>query len=215
MVVSEARQRQRGGHSLKEECVPVQKRLYRSRRDNIIAGIAGGLGEYFDLDPTLVRLVLLLVVFAGGMAGVLLYVMAWVIMPPEPGLDGESPHSSMFAKSEALRKKVVRSAKQVEERLRRCRPARGEDEADPALTCDSAVSPPVQVEPEEEAVGGPPDTSAEDEQARRQRLGGVVLVGVGVLFVLRNFFPWINFADLWPLFIIGLGLVLILRGLSE
>lgn len=195
----------------------MQKRLYRSRRDNIIAGIAGGLGEYFGVDPTLVRLVLLLIVFAGG-AGVLLYIMAWVIIPPEPEPEVDQPNSSLFARSEALRQKVVQSAKHVEARLQRRKPPTDGSETEEVLDSVSQALPvesPADAHEEEEIVGGPPDTSEEEEQARRQRIGGIVLIGVGVLFVLRNFFPWVNFADLWPVFIIGLGLLLILRGLSE
>lgn len=193
----------------------VQKKLYRSRSDHIIAGVAGGLGEFFSVDATLVRLVMLLVVFAGG-AGALLYIMAWVIIPVEPG-DDEDKDSSIFSKSEALRRKMVRSAKQVEARLQG-RKEEAMELADDDLDEHQELAEPDELhEPdiEEEVVGGPPDTSAEEEEARRQRIGGLVLVGVGVLFVLRNLFPWINFSDMWPAFIIGLGLLLILRGLSE
>jgi|LSQX01.3.fsa_nt_gb phage shock protein PspC (stress-responsive transcriptional regulator) len=182
----------------------MQKKLYRSRRDHIIAGVAGGLGEFFGIDATLVRLVMLLVVFADG-AGILLYIMAWVIIPVEPG-DYEEKDSSLFSRSEALRRKVVSGAKQVEARLK----GRQGESAGADGRSD------VRSEAEgKEYVGGPPDTSWEEEEARRQRIGGLVLVGVGVLFFLRNFFPWIDISDMWPLFVIGLGLLLILRGLVE
>lgn len=200
----------------------MQKKLYRSRSDHIIAGVAGGLGEFFSVDATLVRLVMLLVVFAGG-AGALLYIMAWVIIPVEPG-DDEAKDSSIFSRSEALRRKMVSGAKQVEARLQRRKVealestdgegCQGLDETDELHIPDDPDST-DQPEVEEEVVGGPPDTSAEEEEARRQRIGGLVLVGVGVLFVLRNLFPWINFSDMWPAFVIGLGLLLILRGLLE
>ncbi len=58
------------------------KRLYRSRSDRFIAGVCGGIAEYLDLDSTLIRLVALVLVFAG--AGILAYLIAWVIMPEEP-----------------------------------------------------------------------------------------------------------------------------------
>lgn len=48
----------------------------------MIFGVCGGLGEYFDIDPTLVRLVWLL--FALWGAGVLAYLIAWIIIPEEP-----------------------------------------------------------------------------------------------------------------------------------
>ena len=59
------------------------RRLYRSRDDEVIAGVCGGLGKYFDLDSTLFRIGFVLLVFAGG-AGILAYVLAWIFVPEEP-----------------------------------------------------------------------------------------------------------------------------------
>lgn len=60
----------------------VEKKLYRSKKNRVIAGIAGGLGEYFDIDPVLVRVVFLGVTVLGG-AGVLVYLLMWLIIPSE------------------------------------------------------------------------------------------------------------------------------------
>jgi phage shock protein PspC (stress-responsive transcriptional regulator) len=56
------------------------KRLYRSRKDKIIGGVCGGIGEYFDIDPVLVRILWLFFTFLGG-AGILAYLIAWVVIP--------------------------------------------------------------------------------------------------------------------------------------
>ena len=61
------------------------RRLYRSERDRMLAGVCGGVAEYFELDPTLVRLGLALFCLLGG-SGVLLYVIAAVIIPTESDL---------------------------------------------------------------------------------------------------------------------------------
>jgi len=61
----------------------VNRRLYRCRHDRRIAGVAGGLAEFFDLDPTLVRLVWILSIFLGGI-GLFLYVAMAIIVPLEP-----------------------------------------------------------------------------------------------------------------------------------
>lgn len=65
----------------------VEKKLYRSKKNRVIAGIAGGLGEYFDIDPVLVRVVFLGVTVLGG-AGVLVYLLMWLIIPSEGSLGG-------------------------------------------------------------------------------------------------------------------------------
>jgi phage shock protein C len=60
------------------------KKLYRSGKDKIIAGVCGGLGEYFDIDPLLIRVifVVLLVVSLGFMT--LGYLLLWILVPRNP-----------------------------------------------------------------------------------------------------------------------------------
>ena len=57
------------------------KKLFRSETNKVIGGIAGGLGEYFDVDPTIIRLAFVLITLAGG-SGVLIYLILWLIIPP-------------------------------------------------------------------------------------------------------------------------------------
>ncbi len=58
------------------------RRLHRSRSNHIIGGVCGGLGDYFDIDPVLVRLIWLILILFGGV-GLFLYLIAWVIIPVE------------------------------------------------------------------------------------------------------------------------------------
>lgn len=60
------------------------KRLYRSKHDAIFGGVCGGLGAYFEVDPTLVRVIWVIAsLFSMGL-GVLAYLLAWLIIPQEP-----------------------------------------------------------------------------------------------------------------------------------
>jgi phage shock protein C len=56
------------------------KRLYRIEKGRKIAGVCAGIGEYFNADPTLVRLLWVILTLAGG-AGIILYIIAWIIIP--------------------------------------------------------------------------------------------------------------------------------------
>jgi len=59
------------------------KRLYRSRRERMIAGVCGGLAEYFSIDPTLVRLFFVFTALLGG-PGLIAYIVMMIVVPEEP-----------------------------------------------------------------------------------------------------------------------------------
>ncbi|UCG24916.1 MAG: PspC domain-containing protein [Chloroflexota bacterium] len=59
------------------------KKLYRSTDDRWLAGVCGGLGSYFNVDPTLVRVIFIVLALI-GLGGVILYLILWVVIPPEP-----------------------------------------------------------------------------------------------------------------------------------
>lgn len=59
------------------------KRLYRSRRDVMICGVCGGIAEYFDIDPTIVRLIAVVLIF-GWSSGLLAYLVGAIIIPKNP-----------------------------------------------------------------------------------------------------------------------------------
>ena len=59
------------------------KKLYRTVDDKVIAGVSGGLAEYFDVDVVVFRLLFVLLVLFGG-GGVLAYIVMWIVIPPKP-----------------------------------------------------------------------------------------------------------------------------------
>jgi phage shock protein C len=63
------------------------KRLYRSKKDRVISGICGGIGEYFNIDPVIVRVIAVALLFMGG-AGIIAYIIGIFIIPEAP--DGET-----------------------------------------------------------------------------------------------------------------------------
>lgn len=73
-----------------------QARLTRSSTDKIIAGVCGGLAEYLEIDPVLVRLAFLVLFFASGI-GVPIYIILWIVMPE--GEDGAVADSEVIQKN--------------------------------------------------------------------------------------------------------------------
>lgn len=61
----------------------MAKKLYRSVKDRKLAGVCGGIGEYLNVDPVLIRIVWLVLALAAG-TGLVGYIVAWVIVPEAP-----------------------------------------------------------------------------------------------------------------------------------
>lgn len=59
----------------------LKKKLYRSDRNKMLCGVCGGIGEYFDIDPTIVRLVWAILICSGP--GVIAYIIAAIVIPRE------------------------------------------------------------------------------------------------------------------------------------
>ncbi|OOG47172.1 PspC domain-containing protein [Rhodanobacter sp. C01] len=61
----------------------MEKRLHRSRSDRKLAGVCGGIAEYYGWDPTLVRVAWIVLTLLGG-SGILIYLIMWLVMPEAP-----------------------------------------------------------------------------------------------------------------------------------
>jgi phage shock protein C len=60
------------------------KKLYRSSSDKKIAGVCGGLAEYFNIDATIIRVIFILLLLPGGFPGFIPYVIVWIVAPVKP-----------------------------------------------------------------------------------------------------------------------------------
>ena len=78
----------------------MNRRLYRSRRDSVLGGVAGGVAEYLDLDPSIVRIIWAILAIVTGGLFLLLYIVMWIVVPegssfgappPGPGVAGPPP----------------------------------------------------------------------------------------------------------------------------
>ena len=160
----------------------MSERLYRSRQDRMLAGVAGGLAELWDADPSLVRIIwALLVIFTGGLALIVYIVMAIVVpeRDAEPWPDSWPTETGVPAGTDA--------------------PAGTDSPVAPAAAARRAARA--------ERRGSGPGTGG--------MIAGLILVGLGVFFLVRQWLPEIDFDWLWPLFLIILGLVLLVAALGR
>lgn len=81
------------------------KKLYRSRKDTKIAGVCGGIAEYFNVDSNIIRLLAVLTIFGGG--GIIAYIIAWIIIPLEPVEDESSDKQTTRSREENQAETIV------------------------------------------------------------------------------------------------------------
>ncbi len=67
----------------------MAKKLYRSRKDRKIAGVCGGLAEYLNVDPNIIRLITVIFILMVGV-GLIVYIVAWIIIPEKPDVVSSS-----------------------------------------------------------------------------------------------------------------------------
>ncbi|RQD70318.1 MAG: PspC domain-containing protein [Tindallia sp. MSAO_Bac2] len=172
----------------------MEKRFYRSREDKKLAGVCGGVAEYFEVDPTLVRLIWVVFTFAGG-AGVLAYIIAAIIMPEKP-LNASKASSNRGTYEDDTFIEVV--------------------EEDEEEVKDEGYGKEKKQEDKRTNFEKPGDTRTQD--TRKESRGdnnnvaiGLALVVLGSLFFFRNFLRihWIDFSYIWPLALIIIGVYVI------
>jgi phage shock protein C len=67
----------------KEWIMEPTRKLYRSRKNRKMAGVCGGLADYLNVDPTLIRVLFIVLAVMGG-AGAVIYLAMWIVVPEEP-----------------------------------------------------------------------------------------------------------------------------------
>lgn len=92
-----------------------QKRLYRSEDNKIFAGVCGGIGEYFDVDPMLIRILWLIFSFMAGW-GVLLYIICWVLIPTKSSI-AMTTEEVVHKNVQEIKDTVVETAHTVKEAI--------------------------------------------------------------------------------------------------
>ncbi len=160
----------------------MNKKLYRSNKDKMLGGVAGGLADYFSIDPTLVRIIFVVSLFAGG-AGVLAYIILWIVVPEEPYAFA-TPNAGMGDTGTTENASGAESSGT----------GTGAHEEGGAQTGYQRYY----------------QAMAEQKQ-KRSSIFGFILVAVGLLFLLDNFIPRIHFGDFWPLLLVAVGVGLLLN----
>lgn len=176
---------------------PTQ-RLMRSRTEKMIAGVAGGIAQYLAIDPVIVRLGFVALVFTG--VGVLLYPVLWLIMPLE-GANGFAPNQAV----NEMRQQAARVGEEIREVFVSSGSAR-QPRYDPMT--GEPLEPDAEV-----PINNLDQGAASDAQAQRNRVLGLILLGVGA-FILLTMVPGFGVVVsrfLFPALLIAAGIWVLRR----
>lgn len=146
----------------------MSKRLYRSTTNKMLGGVCAGMADYFDIDPTLIRLIAVVALLASGGLAVPAYIVGWIIVPRD---DQFAPQGGPGG--------------------------------------DPSVAPAVETQPSSEGVPESPSGEKNRNASWQTYLPGIILIGLGCMFLIKEYF-WISFSELWPIFLILVGLGLIM-----
>ena len=151
----------------------MNRRLYRSHTESVLGGVAGGVAEYLDADPSIVRIIWAILGIVTGGIFVVLYIVMWIVVP-------ETPASAEPAA-----------------------PTSGDTAGDAA---GQAAAPSVMNQappPRRRSSGG------------GSLVFGLILVGLGAWFLIREYVPQIDTDLLWPIGLVVLGVVLVVASLRR
>lgn len=143
------------------------KKLYRSRSNKVIAGVCGGIAEYFVIDPTIVRIVFVVLGFLTAFALIAAYVIAIIIIP-----EGDNDSFNSFSRQNS------------------------------DSHSDSPFSEPSNAWRE----------PAKFDSGKGGLIGGVVLVLLGIMFFVKQFFNWFDIKYMMPIILIVIGFAIIFKG---
>jgi phage shock protein C len=193
----------------------MSQRLFRSRDDRMLAGVAGGLAELWDADPSLVRIVwALLIPLTGGVALVVYIVMA-IVVPEEDG--GSWAEQAIGWTTQGPSATTAPG------------PPAAPEPGSMVASADLGAAGSPDPAPPAPPVGWPRSRAEirarqradrwEARAARRAERGhdgrsaatvvGILLILVGAWYLVREFLPSIDFDWFWPLVLVGLGILVL------
>jgi phage shock protein C len=196
----------------------MDDRLYRSRSDRMIAGVAGGLAEHYELDPSLVRIGWALLILVTGGLFLLLYIVMVIVVPEEPGVTtpGDRPAWSTEptpAASAAAASSGVDPSPSA---------STGSPSADAAVAAAAADPTTGWAAPAGAAPAAAPSGREARRAARAARrdtsaplIFGAILVLIGALAFAGQVFPALDWDLLWPLVLIVIGVALVVAALRR
>ncbi|MFW6251721.1 MAG: PspC domain-containing protein [Halanaerobium sp.] len=168
----------------------MSKKLYRSRDDRMIAGVCGGLADYFNVDSSLVRLAVLFIFLFQGV-GLIAYIIAWLVMSEEPVKNEYRMPDDYY----------IEDSKNTDN-LDQDQEPRTESEEQKNKEYDS------RKRKEKEYYQQYQEQSSENSNNRR-KLFAVIMILVGSIFLIDIWIPELYWEKYWPLILVAAGVLML------
>ena len=169
----------------------TSNRLYRSRIDRMIAGVCGGLAKYFDIDPTIVRVLFVVSIFIGG-GGILAYIILWIVVPEEQIIFQSAGQDSQTHQSNSDSEESNSNTNQESSKF-------------DSSNFNAGINQKVN------DAANEINKILDDARSNKKVLGATILILLGILFLLDNLLPRFDFGDYWPIILIALGVGIIIK----
>jgi phage shock protein PspC (stress-responsive transcriptional regulator) len=181
----------------------MNRTLYRSVADRRIGGVAAGTATYFDVDPSISRVLwVLLAIFTGG-AFLIVYLVMWAIVPEEPWAPGVPG-----APAAPTAVDLATGEQPADEQ-----PADGAEAATGGAAAAAASTAEGDIQPVPTSSWS--DTRKVSDAPGPHVIFGVVLILIGAWFLAQQFLPWLNFGTLWPIGLVVIGVVVLVAALRR
>lgn len=187
----------------------MAERLYRSRDDRMLAGVAGGVAETLDADPSLVRIVWALLVFLTGGIALVVYIVMAIVVPEAPAGWSAEPDAGFGAVPPDAHDAAGTSG--------------GTGTPDQAAARKTATGGTAAAGPapglywatgrEARRAARRAHRGAGGDSTRAGVVGGFVLIVIGGVFLIREVVPWFDWNLWWPIGLILLGGLLLVFAL--
>jgi len=168
----------------------MAQRLYRSNNQKVIGGVCGGIAEYFDIDPVLIRALFLILIFGAG-ASLLIYIIGWIIIPQSPFIT--------TAEFDAGYKQ-----------------AQGNEYGSESVGSDNYEAGNVNYEGQFNAESSSSEKSSHNS-GNMKRYFAFTLIVIGILILFEEYMPEFSFEWVFPALLIGTGALILIksRGMGE
>jgi len=174
----------------------MKEKLFRSRKNRILGGVASGLADYLNLDPILVRILFVVISIFNGI-GIILYIILWIVIPENSNEFMYTPPPTDYSPDSDTK---TDTGSKTDSGFKA--------ESDSKASSDFKTEAP-KVDNMDYKFDNMYTEPVKKSSGSGRLIAGIIFIGLGIIFIADRIFPYFDFLDLLPVGLILLGVVLI------